>query len=199
MNLIQKLALVACLALTGEARPNPSPSSLSGREAAIIVEPTMYQIFPISPTQFAPPVTQLEVLRAGGVSVLENIVIFEGIPSDAQTCILRWEQAAKPERTEFVVARNGLLAAQQLSGLPEGDITWANMLPIVEEAIEQRRPLLHPETTGWVAIETQQVHIAGYVDCAETMIFKIQADDRDTDGIVYLEQDAHNGLTLEIH
>ncbi|KAK5636402.1 hypothetical protein RRF57_012114 [Xylaria bambusicola] len=199
MQFIQKIALVACLALTGEARPKPLPSSLSEREAGIIVEPTMYQIFPISPSQFGPPVSQLEVLRAGDISVLENIAIFEGIPPDAKTCILRWEQAAKPERTEFVVARNGLLAAQQLAGLPEGDITWENMLPIVEEAVEQGRPLLHPETTGWVAIETQEVHIAGYVDCAETMYFKIQADDRATDSIVYLGQDAHNGLTLEVH
>ncbi|KAJ3563616.1 hypothetical protein NPX13_g8135 [Xylaria arbuscula] len=193
MHCFLQTALVTCLALAGEARP------LSRRDSTLIVEPTMYQISSISPFHSAPPVTQLEVLRSGGYSILENVVVFEGIPSDAKTCELRWEQAAKAERTEFAVARNGLLAAQQISGLPEeGDVNWENIQPIVERAVEQEMPLLHPETTGWVAIETPEVHIAGYVDCAETIYIRLQVDDRDTDGVVYLGQDAHNGLTLQV-
>lgn len=193
MHRFIQIVLITCLALTGEARP------LSRSDSIIIVEPTMYQISPISPSHSAGPVSQLEVMRCGDVSVLENIVVFEGIPSNAKTCELRWEQAAKAERTEFAVARNGLLAAQQISGLPEeGYVNWGNIRPIVEDAVEQGLPLLHPETTGWVAIETPEVHIAGYIDCAETIYLRIQVDDRDTDGVVYLGQDGHNGLTLQV-
>ncbi|KAF2963971.1 hypothetical protein GQX73_g9610 [Xylaria multiplex] len=158
----------------------------------------MYQVFPVAASQSFPPVSQLEVFRTGNSSVLENIAVFEGIPADAKTCILGWAQAAKAERTEFAVARNGLLAAQQISRLPDGDVSWDNIVPIVEEAVEQGRPLLHPETTGWPAIETAASHIAGYIDCAGTIYLKIQVDDRDTDGFVYLGQDAKDGLTLEV-
>ncbi|KAI0412695.1 hypothetical protein F5X98DRAFT_354081 [Xylaria grammica] len=52
------------------------------------------------------------------------------------------------------------------------------MRPIVDEAVERGRPLLHPETTSWVAIETLEVHIAGYLNCAETIYLKTQAADR---------------------
>ncbi|KAI1428101.1 hypothetical protein F5Y12DRAFT_74506 [Xylaria sp. FL1777] len=204
MPSIQKIAMVMCLALMGTASPDRSGPSLSGRtqpigrDPVLLVQPTMYQIFPVFATQSGPPVSQLEVLRTGNISVLENIAIFEGIPADAKTCILGWIQAAKAQRTEFVVARNGLLATQQISRLPEGDVSWENIAPIVEEAVEQGRPLLHPETTGWTQIDTAESHVAGYVDCAETIYLRVQVDDRDTDGFVYFGQNASNGLTLEV-
>ncbi|KAI0903617.1 hypothetical protein F4824DRAFT_259925 [Ustulina deusta] len=204
MPFIQKIVVIMCLALVGIARPaHPTPSlpkrlQLIGRDSVLFVQPKMYQVFPVSASQSASPVSQLEVLRTGNISVLENIAIFEGIPADAKTCVLGWAQAAKAQRTEFVVARNGLLAAQQISRLPEGDVSWENIAPIAQEAVEQGKPLLHPETTGWTQIDTAAGHIAGYVDCAEIIYFKIQVDDRDTDGFVYLGQNAINGLTLEV-
>ncbi|KAI0818272.1 hypothetical protein GGR55DRAFT_68641 [Xylaria sp. FL0064] len=204
MPSFQTITIVICLAFLGMARPGPSIPSTSGRaqpvsrDTILLVQPTMYQVFPGSASKSTLSVPQLEVLRTSGTSVLENIAVFEGIPADAKTCSLGWVQAAKAERTEFAVARNGLLATQQISRLPEGDVNWENITPIVEEAVEQGLPLLHPETTGWTKIDTQASHIAGYVDCAETIYLKIQVDDRDTDGFVYLGQDTINGLTLEV-
>ncbi|GAW14617.1 hypothetical protein ANO14919_040200 [Xylariales sp. No.14919] len=205
MPSLQKIAIVMCLALTSLAQPVHSARSLSaraqpvGRDSTIFVQPTMYQVFPVAASQLSAPVSQLEVLRTGNVSVLENVVVFEGIPANAKTCVLGWAQAAKAERTEFAVARNGLLAAQQIPRLPDGGVSWENIVPIVDEAVEQGWPLLHPETTGWPAIETAATHIAGYIDCAETIYLKIQVDDRDTDGFVYLGQDGNDGLTLEVN
>ncbi|KAI1290517.1 hypothetical protein F5Y03DRAFT_62898 [Xylaria venustula] len=204
MHSISTTAVVMGLALTSRASPARSASSvfdrtqIVGRDKILLVQPTMYQVFPVSASQSSGPVPQLEVLRTGNTSVLENIVVFEGIPANAKTCSLGWTQAAKAQRTEFVVARNGLLASQQISRLPEGDVNWESIAPIVEEAVEQGRPLLHPETTGWPQIETAAGHIAGYVDCDETVYFRIQVDDRDTDGFVYLGQNTINGLTLEV-
>ncbi|KAI0429263.1 hypothetical protein F5Y09DRAFT_264489 [Xylaria sp. FL1042] len=204
MPSLQKITVVMCLVLLGMARPGrsipsiPGRAQLVGRDSILLTQPTMYQVFPESASKSTSPISQLEVLRTSNTSLLENIAVFEGIPADAKTCILGWVQAAKAQRTEFVVARNGLLATQQISRLPEEDVNWANIVPIVEEAVEQGRPLLHPETTGWTQIDIQASHIAGYVDCAETIYLKIQVDDRDTDGFVYLGQNIINGLTLEV-
>ncbi|TGJ78710.1 hypothetical protein E0Z10_g10056 [Xylaria hypoxylon] len=200
----QKLAIVMCLALAGLASPVHSSRSFSaraqpdGHDSILLYQPTMYQVFPVAASQSSPPVSQLEVLRTGNTSVLENIAVFEGIPANARTCVLGWAQAAKADRAEFAVARNGLLAAQQISHLPGEDVSWENIAPIVEEAVEQGMPLLHPETTGWPDIHTAAGHIAGYIDCAETIYLKIQIDDRGTDGFVYLGQDDKDGLTLEV-
>ncbi|KAI1125930.1 hypothetical protein F5Y10DRAFT_245933 [Nemania abortiva] len=203
MYFTQKFGLViTCLALTGMASPVHSSSIRAQPDTGnpnIFVQPTMYQVFPFEASKAAPTVSQLEVLRTDDTSALENIAVFEGIPADAKTCVLGWVQAAKDERTDFVVKGNGLLAAQQLSRLPDGDVSWETITPIAEEAVEQGRPLLHPDTTSWPDIETAESHIAGYVDCAETIYLKIQVDDRDHDGSVYLGQDAKNGLTLTVH
>ncbi|KAI0114064.1 hypothetical protein GGR51DRAFT_505419 [Nemania sp. FL0031] len=198
----QKLGLILCLALTSMARPKGHSSAIRAQsdtgDPNILVQPTMYQVFPFDASKSVPTVPQLEVLRTDDVSTLENIAVFAGIPADAKTCVLGWVQAAKEERTDFVVKGNGLLAAQQLSRFPDGNVSWEAIVPIAEEAVQQGRPLLHPDTTSWPQIETAESHIAGYVNCAETIYFKIQVDYRDHDGSVYLGQDAKNGLTLQI-
>jgi hypothetical protein len=140
----------------------------------------------------------MEVHRSENASVLENVAIFEGIPVTAKICTLGWVQAAKAERTTFIVTGNGLLAVQQLTRIPARRITWHNIAPIARESVEQGKPLLHPDTTFWPDIETQSNHIAGYVDCAETIYLKVQVDDRSAEGYVYLGQDLRDGLTLAI-
>ncbi|KAI0869818.1 hypothetical protein GGS24DRAFT_477539 [Hypoxylon argillaceum] len=204
MSFTQRIALVTCLALTGMAAPGHSIRSTFIRDqpdtgsSNVLVQPTMYQVFPFDAGKSVPAVSQLEVQRTNDSSTLENIAVFEGIPADAKTCMLGWVQAAKDERTDFVVKGNGLLAAQQLSRFPDGDVNWETITPIAKEAVDQGWPLLHPDTTSWPEIETAEKHIAGFIDCAETIYLKIQVDYRDHDGSVYLGQDANNGLTLEV-
>jgi hypothetical protein len=204
MSFTQKIALASCLALIGMAAPGHSTPSYFRRaqpdnsDSIILVQPTMYQVFPFNVSKSVPTVSQLEVQRTDDASTLENIAVFEGIPADAKTCMLGWVQAAKDERTDFVVKGNGLLAAQQLSRFPDGAVSWETITPIDKEAIDQGWPLLHPDTTSWPDIETAETHIAGFLECAETIYLKIQVDYRDHDGYVYLGQDAKNGLTLEV-
>lgn len=201
----QKIAAILGLALTVVAspvhptRPNWARAQPSKKnETKTLFEPTMYQIFPLQPSQSGPAVTQLAVVRSDNTSTVENMAVFEGIPAAAKSCTLGWVQADEAERTEFTVTGNGLLAIQQVSRLPEGDVSWENIVPIAEEAVEQGKPLLHPDTTFWPDVNTATVHIAGPVDCAETIYLKVQIDDRSTDGDVYLGQDTKNGLTIEI-
>lgn len=200
----QKIATIMGLALMAVASPIQSThlsfarAQPSRNETKTLFEPTMYQIFPSVPSQSGPSVTQLEVQRSDNTSALENVAIFEGIPADAKTCTLGWVQADKAERTKFTVTGNGLLAIQQLPRAPEGDVSWENIAPITDEAVEQGKPLLHPDTTFWPDVNTATVHIAGPVDCAETIYLKVSVDDRATDGDVYLGQDAKNGLTIEV-
>lgn len=158
----------------------------------------MYRVFPLDARWSEPALTQLEVLRSGNVSIIENIAVFKGIPADAKSCTLGWAQAAKTERTDFAVQGNGLLATQQLSRLPDGSLSWESIAPVVRESVEQGRPLLHPDTTFWPDVDTAASHIAGPVNCAETIYLKIQVDDRSPAGSVYLGQDAKNGLTLTV-
>ncbi|KAI1752002.1 hypothetical protein F4782DRAFT_502891 [Xylaria castorea] len=204
MPSIQKIAVVTCLVLMGITKPIHSTHSFStraqldGRNPNILVQPTMYQVLPLETSQSGPAVSQLEVQRTGNVSTIENIAIFEGIPDGARTCTLGWIQAAKDER-DFTVIGNGLMAAQQLSGLPDGEVSWENISPIADEAVQEGWPLLHPDTTDWSEVDTAASHVAGFVDCRTTIYLKLQIDDRDGDGYVYLGQDAQNGLTLEFH
>ncbi|KAI1176174.1 hypothetical protein F4777DRAFT_547368 [Nemania sp. FL0916] len=197
----EKATMAMCLALAIVASPVPPASDVPTQLDApnnTFFQPTMYQIFPRDARKSGPAVSQLQVVRADNGSTLENIAVFKGIPSNAKTCMLGWVQAAKPERTEFVVQGSGLLATQQLSSLPNGDVNWEKIAPIAQEAVTQERPLLHPDTTSWPNIETAASHIAGFIDCAETIYLKIQVDDRNPAGSVYLGQDTKNGLTLQV-
>ncbi|KAI0468781.1 hypothetical protein F4859DRAFT_490292 [Xylaria cf. heliscus] len=204
MFVTQKITVGMCLALVAMAKPTNSAYAFSKRgqldvtNPNIIVQPIMYQVLPLRTSQSGPAVSQLEVQRTGNYSTIENIAIFEGIPDHASTCVLGWIQAAKEER-DFTVMGNGLLAAQQLSRLPDGEVSWENIVPIAEEAVQEGLPLLHPDTTDWSEIETAESHIAGNVDCYTTIYLKLQIDSRDGDGYVYLGQDIKNGLTLEFH
>ncbi|TRX98000.1 hypothetical protein FHL15_001210 [Xylaria flabelliformis] len=201
---IEKIAVIMCLAFVGLAKPTRSAYSSSKRaqlddsNSNILVQPKMYQVLPLEASRSGPAVSQLEVQRTGNVSTKENIAIFEGIPDGVSTCMLGWVQAAKDER-DFTVIGNGLLAAQQLSRLPDGEVSWENIAPIADEAVRGGWPLLHPDTTDWSEVDTAASHIAGFVDCRTTIYLKLQVDDRDGDGYVYLGQDAQNGLTLEFH
>ncbi|KAI0195438.1 hypothetical protein F4808DRAFT_440554 [Astrocystis sublimbata] len=202
MNFTSKFAVGMCLALVGMALPTQHSSSLQSRaqqhdtSPKVLIQPTMYQVLPLQTSLSGPAVSQLEVQRTEGVSTLENIAIFEGIPENAQICILGWNQGSRGER-EFKVQGNGLLAAQQLSQLPSGEVSWENIAPIADDAVRQGLPLLHPDTTDWSEIDAAAKHVAGYVKCKETIYLKLQVDNRDGDGYVYLGQDSNNGLTLE--
>ncbi|KAI0546787.1 hypothetical protein F4679DRAFT_401498 [Xylaria curta] len=204
MLFIEKIAVIMCLATVGLTKPTLSayPSSkraqLDDLNSNILVQPKMYQVLPLETSHSGPAVSQLEVRRTGNVSTVENIAVFEGIPIDASTCMLGWIQAAKHER-DFTVIGNGLLAAQQLPKLPDGEVSWENIAPIADEAVKEGWPLLHPDTTDWSEVDTAARHIAGFVDCRTTIYLKLQVDDRDGDGYVYLGQDAQNGLTLEFN
>ncbi|KAI0438189.1 hypothetical protein F4803DRAFT_535873 [Xylaria telfairii] len=204
MPFVQKIAAVMCLALVGMAKPTHSSDSFSKRaqpddtDPNILVQPTMYQVLPLDSSTSGPPVSQLEVQRTGDTSTIENIVIFDGIAENATTCTLGWIQAARDERN-FTVIGNGLLAAQQLSKLPDGEVSWENIVPVAKESVEQGWPLLHPDTTDWAEIDTPASHVAGLVDCYGTIYLKLQIAESDGDGYVYLGQDALNGLTLEFH
>lgn len=159
----------------------------------------MYKVYPTMPDISSPSHAPLEVERQGNVSVLENIAVFEGIPLNAKTCSLGWVQSDISERPRFDVDGNGLLAVQQLTRLVARDtLKYEDVAPIVDESVEQGKPLLHPETTGWPEVESQWKHVAGFVDCAGTVYFKLQVDDRSGDGYVYLSQSSMDGLTLEI-
>ncbi|RYC62401.1 hypothetical protein CHU98_g3827 [Xylaria longipes] len=204
MLFTKKIAVIMCLALVGMSKPTHPSRSVSKRAQLddtnpnILVQPTMYQVLPLETSLSSPAVSQLEVQRTGNISTIENIAIFEGIPDDASTCMLGWVQAAKDER-DFTVIGNGLLAAQQLSQLPDGDVSWENIVPIADAAVQEGWPLLHPDTTDWSEVDTAASHVAGFVNCRTTIYLKLQIDDRDGDGYVYLGQDNQNGLTLEFH
>ncbi|KAI3323481.1 hypothetical protein HD806DRAFT_496831 [Xylariaceae sp. AK1471] len=206
MPSFQKFALALCLALvviaeSGRSSSSPfTQSQIDNSNSASITyfQPTMYRVYPTAPNISEASVSQLEVQRWDNASILENIVVFEGIPPNAKTCTLGWVQAAKAERTTFIVTGNGLLAAQQLTRIPKRRMTWHNIALIAKESVEQGKPLLHPDTTYWPDIETQSSHIAGFVDCAEAIYLKIQIDDRSGDGYVFLGQDVRDGLTIEI-
>ncbi|KAI1819081.1 hypothetical protein F4861DRAFT_528315 [Xylaria intraflava] len=195
----QKVVCVIVLAVIGMAGLGHSAAVQSrDTEATIIFEPTMYLVYPTDPKRFDSPTSQLEVQRSGNMSILENIAIFENIPATAKTCTLGWAQAAIAERTPFIVDGSGLLGAQQLPRIPEGQINWESIAPIVEEAVAQGDPLLHPDTTSWPDIKLEEKHIAGPVDCAEAIYLKLQVDYRNGDGFVYLGQDSKNGLTITV-
>ncbi|KAI0399015.1 hypothetical protein F4802DRAFT_73155 [Xylaria palmicola] len=201
MPFAKKTAVIMCLALMGTAKPIHPAGALSqraqaeGSDATILVEPTMYQIYPFN-KEYATNLPHVEIQRTGNTSLLENVAVFEGIPANARTCQLGWTQAERDERKNFTVHGNGLLSTQQLSRFPDEGVSWASIAPIVDEAVEEGWPLLHPDTTGWPAISTAESHIAGFVDCAETIYFKIHLDPRNGDGYVLLEQDPKNSLTL---
>ncbi|KAJ8122675.1 hypothetical protein ONZ43_g1190 [Nemania bipapillata] len=204
MYFSKKIAFSTCLALMSMTAPAYSaPASFTRTQptacgATILFEPTMYQIFPFDGGKSVPAVSQLQVQRTNNSSMLENIAVFKGIPAGAKTCTLGWVQAAKAERTDFVVKGSGLLAAQQLSRFPDGDVNWETVTPIAEEAVDQGLPLLNPDTTSWPDIETAESHTAGFLDCAETIYLKIGVDHRNHDGSVYLGQNTKNGLTLKV-
>ena len=133
----------------------------------------------------------MNLAAVGNESLIEQAIVFKGIPAEAKKCSLWWKQADVSERS-FTVAGQGLTSIIQLSGFPaEGEPVSFNSLQQFEH---EGAVSMGPEFTGWPNVKGASTHLAGSIDCSEDLFFRISIRVSQGDGFIYLAQDEKNGF-----
>ncbi|KAI1338665.1 hypothetical protein F5Y15DRAFT_123880 [Xylariaceae sp. FL0016] len=203
LALASAASLAVAKPISAATTTTTSPTSIattscpSGSAATVLRTPTMYALDPSQPSATAPTVSQLEVQRASNVTVRYQLAVFADLPDSPASCTLGWSQADADQR-DFNVTGNGLLNILQLSSRPDV-VTTGAVAALEEEARAAGSANLHPDTTFWSEPQyPASDHIAGPVACGESVYLSVQKDERMGDGYVFLDQDALNGLTLNV-
>ncbi|KAH9886868.1 hypothetical protein F4778DRAFT_757967 [Xylariomycetidae sp. FL2044] len=189
----------ACQASTPTSTAAPTATCPSGSEATARVRPSkMYNLYPQDASKAEAPVNAIDQQRTANVSQLEQAVVFAGLPQGAKSCSLGWSQGAAGER-DFQTKGSGLISTLQLAGLPsgDGDVSFGTVAPFVDGARAAGTPVQRLDMTFWDdASYPAQDHTVGFVDCAESMYFRLAVDDSVADGFVHMAQDEQNGLFI---
>ncbi|KAM5349770.1 hypothetical protein ACJ41O_006275 [Fusarium nematophilum] len=172
------LAAAACPTGTGSTRHVPS---------------ALYNIFPKHPDLAKGAVKGVHLESYNNASQVEQVVVFSGIPADAKSCSFGWEQGERISRVFIVKGGDALSDVKQLSGFPaEGeDVTYASVKPF-DDAEENVGGI---DFTNWDDLDASS-HLAGGLDCAETLYFKVKLRNPDGNTKVYLGQDEENGFHI---
>lgn len=154
----------------------------------------MYNLKSFEPDSSEPPVEEVQIAGLKEVSLLEQAIVFKGVPADAKRCSLNWQQADASERS-FTVVGQGLTRARQLSGFPgEGEPVSFNSLREFEG--DDDAPSFSPDFTRWPENEGPFVHLAGPIDCSEEIYLRISVQVAQGDGFIHLAQDEKNGFYI---
>ncbi|CCT74521.1 uncharacterized protein FFUJ_10576 [Fusarium fujikuroi IMI 58289] len=169
-------------------------TTASSSSVKTVVPATLYDIYPENPDESSGPVNGVHLETWEDKSQVEQVIVFKSIPADAQNCNLSWRQGPRYSR-KFLVKNSDVQAdAQPLSSFPENDVTYNSVKPF-----DDQRSIGGPNFSFW-GDRKEDVHLAGGVDCAETVSFIIGLRNPKGDSQVYLEQDEHkNGWTLTYH
>ena len=133
-------------------------------------------------------------MGVGGESLIEQAIVFKGIPAEAKKCSLNWKQADESERS-FIVEGQGLTSITQLEGFPaEGEPVTFNSLRAFEGGDDATS--FGPEFTGWPETKGASEHLAGAIDCSEDIYLRISVRLSAGDGFIYLAQDEKNGFYI---
>jgi len=128
-------------------------------------------------------------------SVQDQVAQWSGIPATATTCTIGW--AVTAERS-FSVYGNGLIQYQQLPGLPPADtnVTAETIAPFKDQGARDGSI----DFTFWPEVAGPHVHKGGMLDCGNDITVYLSKDMvNGGPGSVALEQNAQNGLYLEVN
>jgi len=127
-------------------------------------------------------------------SVQDQVAKWSDIPSTATICTIGW--AVSADRS-FSVYDNGLVRYQQLSGLPPPgtNITAETIVPFREQSAKNGSI----DFTFWPEVAGPHLHKGGMLECGSDVAVYLSKDMvNGGPGAVVLEQNAQNGLYLEV-
>lgn len=127
-------------------------------------------------------------------SVQDQVAKWSDIPSTATTCTIGW--AVTADRS-FSVYDNGLVRYQQLSGLPLAgtNFTAETIAPFKEQSAKNGSI----DFTFWPEVAGPHLHKGGILECGSDVAVYLSKDTvNGGPGAVVLEQNAQNGLYLEV-
>lgn len=205
VNIFKTALSGLCLSAACSAKPIHRSSSLDERflefcpptnETKTIWMPETWNIYPQQPNLSRDEVSGFEVETVNGKSVLEQVIVFRGLPKKAKSCTLGWSQADRTDRIFLVDGESALVKVRPLSGFPARTkpVTYAAVKHFDDPSDEKE---LHPDFTFWDANDDAAPHIAGQVDCAEEMYFRVSLEDPTVNSHVYLNSNEENGFWLE--
>jgi hypothetical protein len=187
-------ALISIASAAPVTRRQNDPQCIEGHKK--IFTPELHNIYIYKDVPSFPSTsTTLNVMNgSSSASVQDQVAKWSGIPSTTTTCTIGW---AVTEDRSFSVYNNGLIRFQQLSGLPSTgtNITAETVAPFKEQSAKNGSM----DFTAWAELAGPHVHIGGLVDCASDVAFYLTKDMvHGGAGSVTLEQNAQNGLYLEV-
>lgn len=160
-----------------------------------IDRPLMHKIYPQAPDLAMSPTTSLHIEAFSGLSQLEQIAIFQDIPSQATSCKLGWSQAQKPNRAFFLQANTVSLRITQLPALPHENITFSSIRSLDDAS---REVSLEMHFTSRDEVQLGDRHrITGPLRCDEEIYLKIATQRPEVSSGIYMEQDDLNGLWID--
>lgn len=165
------------------ARQAPTNTTCPGRNFKLF-KPDMFTLYPSQPDLTRPMTHSFNVAQTNSSrNSREQLASFSALPSSAQNCSLHWGVAAS---RRFNVTGSGLVDVTQLTALPQGNITWNSVQPLLGTKIGSG------DFTGWPAVNGTQEHTVGTLDCASVLAFRLKIDG-EKNGTVKLTQGTEDG------
>ncbi|RMJ20089.1 hypothetical protein BHE90_008930 [Fusarium euwallaceae] len=149
-----------------------------------------YNVFPKYP-DLAKNALGFHLETYNNASQVEQVVVFKGIPANAKDCSVGWDQGERISRTFIVKGGDALAGVRQLSGFPEGAVTYNSVQPFDNA----EKDVGGADFTNWDDLAPQG-HLTGGIDCAETLYLKVALRNPDGNTKVFLGQDDTNGLHI---
>ncbi|KAI1650442.1 hypothetical protein F4815DRAFT_442219 [Daldinia loculata] len=193
-------------ATTSLASPSTTTTSIASSSTSFVAaacpngtkgsvwQPSMYNLFPEDPDHSEPSVSFINVSTRENKPPVEQAIVFRGIPSEAKTCNINWDQAAESERN-FTVEDSGYVSLLQLNGFPYGEPVSSSSVAAFEPA--GAKPV-HGDFTFWdKQSKTAWPHFIGPVNCSSEIYFRLALDTLSGFGHVFMDQDKKNGFHID--
>ncbi|KAJ9654633.1 hypothetical protein H2198_006379 [Neophaeococcomyces mojaviensis] len=193
------LIVISPLLLLNTVFAAPISNNLHTRQAAPacnngkahLYQPELHNIYIYSGVPSFPSISNTFNVMNGSSSRSEQqqVAVWRNVPAST-TCTIRWSVAAD---RSFSVYNNGLVASQQLVGLPPGAIT-ADTIKGLESS---KPPTSALDFTFWPEIAGPHDHVGPAMQCGSEVVVKLFKDPS-APGSITLEQSQQSGLYLEV-
>ncbi|KAK7409403.1 hypothetical protein QQX98_008412 [Neonectria punicea] len=189
------LTSMACLLAVSNALPHATPRAASKcpapGEQARHAPSNLYNIFPKAP-DVAKDSLGFHLETYQNASRVEQVLVFTGIPANAKSCSVGWDQGDRTERVFIVKGGDALTGVKQLSGFPDNNKVTYNTIKPFDTA---ENDLGGADFTNWDDLEPQG-HTVGAIDCTDSIYLKAALRNPNGNTKVFLNQDDDNGVYI---
>ncbi|KAM5350290.1 hypothetical protein ACJ41O_006795 [Fusarium nematophilum] len=191
-SLTSILASLACLVAVTAAQ-GKCPNGWEDR--AYRPPSKLWNIYPDAPDLYKER-KSFHVETWNNASQVEQVLLFTGIPSNAQDCRVDWRQGDRLSRVFILEGNDALTRVRQLSGFPDPRYVTYNSIKPFDTA---KKDIGAAEFTGWQDIaEPGQIidHIVGGIKCNKTLRLKAKLRNPNGDTKLILDQNRENGVQI---